>query len=76
METSKDLSEKITDSKKNFNNFTLFASIILFLVCIFQTVRTNQLDVYKRQQQAFGKIANFVVNTRLFLARYFIFDRK
>lgn len=27
-------------------------------------------------QQAFGKIANFVVNTRLFLARNFIFDRK
>ena len=44
METAKDLSEKITDSKKNFNNFTLFASIILFLVCIFQTVRTNQFS--------------------------------
>ena len=27
-------------------------------------------------QQAFGKIANFVVNSRLFLARNFIFDRK
>jgi hypothetical protein len=27
-------------------------------------------------QQAFGKIANFVVNTRLLLARNFIFDRK
>jgi hypothetical protein len=27
-------------------------------------------------QQAFGKIANFVVNTRLHFARNFIFDSK
>ena len=28
------------------------------------------------QQQAFGKIANFVVNSRLLFARNFIFNRK
>ena len=34
------------------------------------------LKNYGILQQAFGKIANFVVNSRLFLARNFIFDRK
>jgi hypothetical protein len=38
----------------------------------------QEFDVLKSNvsQQAFGKIANFVVNSRLFLARNFIFDRK
>ena len=31
---------------------------------------------YNFCQQAFGKIANFVVNSRLHFARNFIFDRK
>ena len=62
METAKDLSEKITDSKKNFNNFTLFASIILFLVCIFQTVRTNQFSEQNKELE--NKISEFESKNR------------